>query len=606
MGNEAKTENLVRGCLRGQGYYDNHDLTVEEKKSDNPIIDKLLRNASKKGSGAGYPEFIIRSNQFSGFLIVVECKADLLKHASKELNHYAEYAVDGALLYGTYLAREYDVLAIGVSGEDIGDMKVSHYLLLKGANEKVPFLGNQILPFKDYYTAYSQSPQKANQDFKIMASYFPKLNTLLYAKKVKENQRSLLISGILIALQNKAFKQGFKGHKTAQDLVDNLVDTITEELSFAEPRVRRIANLAYAFSFIKTHTTLSSDKEFLENLITDIDERINSFLKTYQYYDAIGQFYIEFLRYANNDKTFGIVLTPPHITELFVELAGVNKHSVVIDNCCGTAGFLISAMRKMEKDAQGDSIEIQNIHHKKLIGIEFQDDIYALAVSNMIVHGDGKTNIFPGDCFTMVGEIKQSFKPTVGFLNPPYKPPEQTGEEVKEELEFVLNNLEMLEPNGKCVAIVPMSCAVAQTGKIFDLKKRLLKKHTLEAVMSMPDQLFHDSNAGVVTCIMVFTAHVPHTVGKKTWFGYWKNDNFVVVKNRGRIDKFNKWADTKKEWVNTFRNRDIIKGYSLMREVTASDEWCVEAYMEADYSELSEAEFVQVVKNYVAYEFFRE
>jgi len=606
MGNEAKTENIVRNRLRELGYYDDTDIIVEEKKSDNPVIDKLLKNASKKGSGAGYPEFIIRSNQFSDFLIVIECKADILKHASKELNHYAEYAVDGALLYGTYLAKEYDVLAIGVSGVEISKMKISHYLLLKGTKDKTPFVGSQILPFKDYYIEYSGSPQKTNQDLKVLANYFKKLNALLYAKRVKEDQRSQLISGILIALQNKAFKQGFKGHKTAQDLADNLVGTITEELSYAKLPEKQITNLTYNFSFIKTHTTLSSDKEFLENLITDIDNEVNSFVKTHQYYDAIGQFYIEFLRYANNDKTLGIVLTPPHITELFVELASATKDSIVIDNCCGTAGFLISAMRKMTNDAQGDLGEIAKIHNKKLVGIEFQDDIYALAVSNMIVHGDGKTNVFPGDCFGMVDNIKQNFKPTIGLLNPPYKPPEQTEEEVKEELEFVLNNLEMLEPNGTCVAIVPMSCALAQTGRVFELKEQLLQKHTLEAVMSMPDQLFHDSDAGVVTCVMVFTAHIPHLKGKKTWFGYWKNDNFVKVKNRGRIDKFNKWNDTRNEWVNTFKNREVKKDYSLMQEVTASDEWCVEAYMEADYSELSEAEFVQVVKNYVAYEFFKE
>jgi type I restriction-modification system DNA methylase subunit len=257
-------------------------------------------------------------------------------------------------------------------------------------------------------------------------------------------------------------------------------------------------------------------------------------------------------------------------------------------------------MRKMDLEALGDNEEIKKIHNKRLIGIEFQDDVYALAVSNMIVHGDGKTNIFPGDCFEKVEEIKTKFKPTVGFLNPPYKPPD-SGKEVKEELEFVLNNLEMLEPNGKCIAIVPMSCALGQ----HELKKRLLQKHTLEAVMSMPDQLFHDSDAGVVTCVMVFTAHIPHTLGKKTWFGYWKDDNFVKVKNRGRIDKFNKWNDTRNQWVKSFLNKEVKKDYSLMHEVTATDEWCVEAYMETDYSKLSQADFIKVIKDYVSYETFK-
>ncbi|TRZ50925.1 MAG: methyltransferase [Dehalococcoidia bacterium] len=476
--------------------------------------------------------------------------------------------------------------------------------MIKGTNTKIPFFGNKILPLLNYHDEYAISPQKKNQDYKALANYFKELNTLLLSKKIEEKLRSLLISGILIALQNRAFKQGFKDHNTAQDLVDTLVDTITKQLQFSKPPVQKIANLNRAFSFMKTHTTLSSDKEFLELLISDIDDKINSFLRTYRYYDAIGQFYIEFLRYANNEKTLGIILTPPHITELFVELAGITKDSVVLDNCCGTSGFLISAMRKMDLETLGDLEEIKKIHNNRLIGIEFQDDVYALAVSNMIVHGDGKTNIFSGDCFEKVDEIKQKFKPTIGLLNPPYKPPD-SGKDVKEELEFVLNNLEMLEPNGKCVAIVPMSCALAQSGSVFELKKQLLEKHTLEAIMSMPDQLFHDSDAGVVTCTMVFTAHVPHPIGKKTWFGYWKNDNFVKVKNRGRIDKFNKWDNTRDDWVNSFLNKEIRKGYSLMYGVTATDEWCAEAYMETDYSRLSESDFLKVIRDYVAYESFK-
>ena len=600
MGNEAKTENLVRDMLRKQGYYDDKDIVIEEKMSDNPSIDKLLKYASKKGSGAGYPEFIIHSKQFSGFLIVIECKADASKHESKALNNYPDYAVDGTLLYGSYLSKEYDVLAIGISGEKLNKIKISHYLLIKGTDTKTPIFDNDILTFSNYYEEYSKSTEKKKQDYKVLSNYFKELNTLLLSKKIEEKVRSLLISGILIALRNKAFKQGYKDHNTAQDLVDTLVDSITKELKNSQPPVQKLANLTRAFSFMKTHTTLSSDKEFLEFLISDIDDKINSFLKTYRYYDAVGQFYIEFLRYANNDKTLGIVLTPPHITELFVELAGINKDSIVLDNCCGTSGFLIIAMRKMDLDAVGNAEEIKKIHTKRLIGIEFQDDVYALSVSNMIVHGDGKTNFIPGDCFEKVDEVKQKYKPTVGLLNPPYKPPD-SGKEVKEELEFVLNNLEMLEPNGTCIAIIPMSCALGK----HELKARLLEKHTLVAVMSMPDQLFHDSDAGVVTWPMVFTAHVPHQPGNKTWFGYWKDDKFVKVKNQGRIDKFNMWNDTKERWVNSFLNKEVKKDFSLMHEVTAIDEWCAEAYMETDYSKLSQSDFIKVIKDYVSYETFK-
>ena len=82
-------------------------------------------------------------------------------------------------------------------------------------------------------------------------------------------------------------------------------------------------------------------KRKIISLIDGVDGNIRKFRKTYKYYDVFGEFYIEFLRYAYNDKKLGIVLTPKHITELFCDIAGVSKESVVFDNCCGTGGFLI-------------------------------------------------------------------------------------------------------------------------------------------------------------------------------------------------------------------------------------------------------------------------
>lgn len=601
MGNEAKTENLVRDYLREKGYYGNIDITVEEKKSGNPKIDKLLKNASKKGSGAGYPEFIISSKDYSEFIIVVECKADILKHTSQTMDCYADYAVDGALLYASFLAKEYDVIAIGVSGEDTDNLKISHFLYLKNDTKYSQIFSKEILPFNDYYLGYLKTPQKFNQDYKSLIDYSLELNKFLHTKKVKESQRSLLISGILMALQNQAFRQGYRGHKTAQHLVDHLVKTIIDELSSSNLKEKNIANLNYAYSFIKTHATLSTDKELIENLISEIDQKINSFLKTHQYYDAIAQFYVEFLRYANNDKGLGIVLTPSHITKLFIELADVGKDSVVIDNCCGTAGFLISAMEKMVHEAKGNTIKIKQIHNNQLIGVEIQDDIYALAVSNMVIHGDGKTNIYQSDCFQSIPMVKHHFKPTIGLLNPPYK----VHKDDTEELKYILNNLHMIMPNGKCVAIVPMSCALAKSGNLLELKKQILEKHTLEAVMSMPNELFYDSNIGVVTCIMVIKAYVPHPVNYETWFGYWKNDGFVKTR-KGRMDNLNRWGDIGREWVKDYRNKNIEIGYSVKKEIGAKDEWCVEAYMETDYSLLAESDFQRIVKEYIAYKFLND
>src|SRR5690606_25792114 len=144
------------------------------------------------------------------------------------------------------------------------------------------------------------------------------------------------------------------------------------------------------------------------------------FMTSHSYFDTLGQFYIEFLRYANNDKGLGIVLTPPHITELFADLAEVGKDSVVIDSCCGTGGLLLSGMKNMVLDCAGDSKRTAKLKKTQLLGIEAQHDIYALSISNMILQDDGKSSIINGGCFALVDEIVPK-KPNVGLLNPPYK-----------------------------------------------------------------------------------------------------------------------------------------------------------------------------------------
>lgn len=595
--NERNTENIVRGYLRKKGYYKPSRFIVEEQISNNPKIAKLLKNASKKGHAHGKPEFIIRSTGNSDMIIVVECKAKISKHRSPSLDKYADYAVDGVLLYASFLSKEYDVLAIAVSGQTKQEIRISHFLYPKASEKHHDYFGSKILTFDEYEDGFNKSPIKFKQDYNTLLEYTRSLNETLHNKKVKESQRSLLISGILIALQNKAFRNAYKSHTTSKQAAKFLAETINDEFSNSDIPQDKIQNLKQAFSFIRAHTTLNSDKDFIENLIEEIDIKINHFIRTYKYYDTLGQFYIEFLRYANNDKGLGIVLTPIHITELFTELAEVTAHSVVYDNCCGTSGFLISAMRKMVNDAKGDNAIIKNIKANQLIGVEYQDDIYALAISNMIIHNDGKTNIFLGDCLNLLTLIKSKYKPTIGMLNPPYK--SHRGD--IEEMDFVLNNLAALDVGGKCIAIIPLSCAIAISGAAHERKKILLEKHTLEAVMSMPEELFHNSKVNVVTCVLVITSHIPHPKGKKTWLGYWRDDNFVKIKSLGRIDKNHMWPEVGEKWTNTFRNRDVVDGYSVMEKLTADKEWCAEAYLETHYGNITPEMFRDFAQKYLGF-----
>lgn len=166
---------------------------------------------------------------------------------------------------------------------------------------------------------------------------------------------------------------------------------------------------------------------------------------------------------------------------------------------------------------------------------------------------------------------------------------------------IILNNLECLESGGTCVAIVPMQSALAQTGKGLELKKKLLDLYTLEAVLSMPNELFFNSNVSVVSCVMIFTAHKPHSKHKETYFGYYKDDGFIKRKVQGRIDAFGNWGKIKEKWISYYINRKSEAGFSSNKVITPQDEWCAEAYMETDYSKISKDMFINEIKKYVAF-----
>jgi len=596
MANERITENFFRKFVLQDETYKNNEIIFEEQSSKDIKIDKLLKNASKSGNGKGYPEFVIQFKENPDFIIVVECKADLRFHESQNKDKYKDYAVDGALLYSSFLSKEFDVLSIAISGEQENNFKISHFLQLKGTDQyhKI-FNDDSFLPLNDYLNGYQTDERKFNQDFQELLKFSKTLNDNLHTLKVPESNRSLLISGALIALHDKAFRNAYKYQKP-KELAENLINTIKNKLT--DVQNKHIEDIITSYSFIKTHTILSTQENKLRDIIETVDKRINNFIKTYKYFDTLGQFYNEFLRYANNDKGLGIVLTPPHITELFSEIASVNKNSIALDTCTGTGGFLISAMKQMIIDAGGDEKKKDKIKSKQIIGIELQHSIFSLTCSNMYIHGDGRSNLIKGSCFDekIIEQVKK-YKPNVGFLNPPYK----SSKDDIEEFEFILNNLSMLEKGSYCVAIIPMRCALYDKGEGLILKKKILQNHTLEAVFSMPDELFYNSKVGTNTCIMVFKAKEKHPTNYKTYFGYWKEDGFYKKRTSGRSDYDHVWTKIKKEWIENFKNKDEIIGHSIKKSIKAEDEWCVEAFMETDYSGLNDDVFKNLVLKYLSF-----
>lgn len=602
--NEVITDNIVRDYLLRF----KEDIIIEQQSSLNPSIDKLLRNASKKGGGKGYPDFIVQYRKDTNFLIVIENKSDKRHHESENRNKYADYAVDGVLLYASFLSKSFDVLAIAVSGTNKYDLKVSHFLHLKEEPKAFPYFQDKLLSPADYYEGINSSEEKKRQDYNKLLDYTRVLNTHLHTMKIDEAERCILASCILLALRIERFKNNYKKEDNQQILAKNMVDDVLDWFIKEKVDEVKINVLRSKYATIRGMFSDPRDNKDLRGLIADMEENIDNFRKTNRYYDVLGQLYVAFLRYANTSNDLGVVLTPTHITEFFCDIADVNKNSVVFDNCTGTCGFLIAAMSKMIKDANGDRRIEKSIKQNQLVGIEYVDKMYCLAASNMAIHGDGKTNIYyeSGLNPKIIEEIKQrqkdgrSLRPTIGMLNPPYKADKKKD---VEELEFVKWNLEALVEGGTCIAILPMQCAIATKGKTALLKKELLEKHTLEAVFSMPDELFYNSDKSVVTCIMVFTAHKPHAKDKETFFGYFKDDGFEKRKKLGRIDVHNRWGRVKDEWLRLYKNRKVVVGKSVMGHVSEKDEWCAEAYMETDYTLLKKDDFINDLCRYSTYLF---
>ncbi|CAC9613382.1 hypothetical protein [uncultured Gammaproteobacteria bacterium] len=600
--NERETENIVRQHFQKDKLF--KDIIFEEQSSNNPRITKLLKNASKKSNGIGKPEFIISIDDEKDLLIVVECKADILKHESKNRDKFTDYAVDGVLLYSSYLSKEYDILSLAVSGVEKDNIKVS-YFIQRVDKEAEQIFGNRLITIDDILAGLRQDVAKRDEKYEELLDYSQLLNKQLHKLKIKEDKRSLLVSGILIALKNQDFYRSYSGLSSNQMLANALVDTIKEQLLDEELQGDKIDRLMENYSFIKSHPSLihkNKKKELkdLNILIDEIDDKINGYSRTYKYYDVLGQFYIEFLRYSNADKGLGIVLTPPHITEFFTDIVDIKTDDIVFDNCTGTSGFLVSSMKKMIDECNGDLTKEESIKKNQLFGIEYQPEIYPLAVSNMLLHGDGKSNILSGSCFdeNIIKTIKEK-KPTVGFLNPPYK----SDKTDVEEFEFILNNLECLEKHSQCVVIIPMSCALAQKGERLRLKHKLLSKHRLKAVFSMPDELFHNSKVGTNTCIMVFEAHITHSEKKNTFFGYFKNDGFTKRKEKGRFDYNKFWGKIKDEWLDLYINSTPKEGFSVVKKISAKDEWCAESYMETNYLMLNDNYFTKTLLVYLSFMF---
>jgi type I restriction-modification system DNA methylase subunit len=450
--------------------------------------------------------------------------------------------------------------------------------------------------------------------------------------ELSEADKPLIVSGILLALMDTSFEASFSATTNNDDLADNLVKAIEHTLKKNRVKDQKITAMIPGYTFIQTNKAV---KAFLPETIKKIHENLfftlqpNKSIDILGSFDLLGSFYGEFLRYSGGDQQgLGIVLTPRHITELFADMARLNpEKSVVLDPCAGTGGFLIASMANMVQHTGNDSEIIKRIKNEGLVGIELDQHMFTLSCANMIFRGDGKSNMFWDDCLAPDNETKMhisELKPNVAMLNPPYSKKAKG----KHELVFVKQALDLLKDSGYCFAIVPVGALIGEQKETVRLKKDIMAKHRLHAVMSMPAQLF--PGVGAVTAIVVLEANRPHCRSEKqpvfddngnqmfdgngkpvmkttnipiseTWFGYWRDDGLRLNKNRRTERTPGLWEEIKEEWLDAYFNQREVSGRSCKKAVTHVDEWLAEAYMETDYSALTQEDFNREIKKFLLY-----
>ena len=412
------------------------------------------------------------------------------------------------------------------------------------------------------------------------------IHEYFYSISLPEQDRPILIAGIIMALEDEDFKNTYRTinrtSKFVKDFMEAIENSVTQFRGIDRDDKTSIIS---AFNFIKQNKQLNEEEDekiVLRELTLTIEETVYNLAKKYTSYDVIGEFYNEFTKYNSSDQqSLGIVLTPHHIAEFMAKLLEVTDNDVVLDIACGSGSLLLTA------EASDGSVG-----NNKILGVELNSRMMALCVSNMIIRGID-AHLWLGDSWkeNIQKEIKE-YKPTKMILNPPY---DVSG---YPELGFVSKGLDMLETGGKAVVILPMSCAIKQTAEWKEWRKKILSKHRLLATFSMPDQLFYP--VGVVTIVMVFEAGTPNG-DYKSFFGYLKDDGFEITRTEGRKDVENKWFNIRGEMIDLYENREIIAGKSALANVDEKAEWCCEAYMETNISNISEEDFFNEMKNFVLF-----
>lgn len=615
---EVKTDLWVYDLLKQA------DIQLDAQGSDIKEINEALKTASKKGTGnVGFPEYV---GVVKDYLLVIEDKAALDKHIklddknciSIEVNAVRDYAVNGALFYAKHLARNTTykkILAFGVSGDEkkhkISPLYVDETEFYRELPEVQSFISFNEDNIDEYYTreVLKEDTDTEKETAEILKDAAVLHEDLRNYGNLLDTEKPLIVSGIMLALREAEFK-----NFSISDLTGDTIKTDGQKIYDAIDANLKRANVSPAvkkdkilgqFAFIKDTVKLNEIdeklnktplKHFAEFLYSKIYRSIR-FSKSAE--DYIGRFYGEFMSYSGVDgQTLGIILTPKHITQLFCDLLDLKPDDIVFDPCCGTAGFLIAAMHNMLKKADND-VQKKSIRQNQLHGIELRPNMFTIATTNMILRGDGKSNLINDDFLKQDPNKLQLKQATVGMMNPPYSQGSKQNTDLYE-IAFTEHLLNSLSVGARCAVIVPQSTMTGKSKEEASIKANILKKHTLEGVITLNKDTFY--GVGTMPCIALFTAGEPHPSDKVCKFINFEDDGYKVAPHIGLLETESA-KDKKQHLLDVWFDRiDSETKFCVKTTVEANDEWLHSFYYFNDEIP-TEADFDKTIGDYLSFEF---
>ena len=495
---ESTTENLFREFYGASTFVEKRDIPK-----------KFGFQSKRKGStDDGFPDFF---KDMGSWLIVVEAKSG---EPGPRSDHAA--ALTDVRSYMTNNAVPHtDVLGMAVSGQTLESLRVT-YLLRKGDSEEIEELeGLQSLlsleALANHYAAAAIGDPLSDTELR---RFLRRLNERFHKdSRVRDTERSLFFSALMIALNDEPFRNVYKSISKPEDdrlvdaryLNDQIIEAVTRQLEKKINSESKQIDWRDRFAFVKTvDIPLDEYKE----IISEIDERVHQPSKYSVKRDILGRAYKIFLSRAGKMDNKNIILTPDHVKTFMVDLARLGRNDVVLDTCMGSGGFLMDAMEQLVDKAHGDERAIEHIHEHQLIGLENDAILFALACSNMFLHGDGRSNLLYRDSLVTRGKyftvakrdeefrnyVKRQ-KPTRCVINPPY--------ENDNPINFTMSAIEYLEEGGRLVIIMPNNTLSKNANQKAALA--ILERARLDFVIDMPQQLFFEQKRGVKTSIFGFT-----------------------------------------------------------------------------------------------------